>query len=564
MKGKSVETALHTLISCVEPGIRRQEYTLAAFLDIEGAFNNILSEAIIGAMREQNVDESVVRWIGNMLESRLVSGEIAGITLRRSVRRGTPQGGVISPLLWLLVVDSLLKTLERNGVTVVGYADVIAILVNGKFPDVMSDLMERALTTVKSWTEENGLGVNASKTVLLLFSKRHNLPNFDLPKLDGVELELEPTGQVKYLGVIIDRKLNWRANIEERRKKALIAWYTCYRCIGRKWGLKPKLIRWLYLAVVRPILTYGSLVWWHATKKKTKLDRLMNVQRQACIGITGALRTTATTSLEVILNIMPIDIHIVGLAYNSALRLSSLGLFKACNSRFSHGSILSESTFQESDYTIKEVSFESIVETKFPERDLWSLGQVIRDGEMQVYTNGSKTENGTGSGIFIEELDIRRSYKLSDSCTVFQAEVHALLMAAETLLDTGVNGREISLYVDSQAAIMAIGTSTTYSRVVRECRKKISDLTKNNSVRVCWVPGHEDYVGNEEADKLAKAGAESTVICNRVKPPILATLGIFRKTNRLVSGWVDGKLLMIVKLQKFSGPPSTLKRQKIY
>ena len=143
-KGKSTETALHTIVRCIEDSMSIQEYTLAAFIDIEGAFNNVTAQAIVEALRSKNVDMGICSWINHMLTSRIASAEVAGSSVTRLVSRGTPQGGVISPLLWLLVVDVILKKLEDEGTTVIGYADDLAILLRGKFPGVMSELIERA------------------------------------------------------------------------------------------------------------------------------------------------------------------------------------------------------------------------------------------------------------------------------------------------------------------------------------------------------------------------------------------------------------------------------------
>jgi hypothetical protein len=62
------------------------------------------------------------------------------------VARGCPQGGVLSPLLWSLVVDKLIEGLNENGYNTLGYADDIAILVSGKFPYTVSELLQEALS----------------------------------------------------------------------------------------------------------------------------------------------------------------------------------------------------------------------------------------------------------------------------------------------------------------------------------------------------------------------------------------------------------------------------------
>lgn len=129
----------------------------------------------------------------------------------------------------------------------------------------------------------------------------------------------------KYLGIILDRK----SNVEARREKTLIAWYTSNKCLGKKWGLKPYILRWIYTAVVRPVLCYGALVWWNTIKVSCRKTRLATVQRQACLGISGVMRSTPQAALEVMLNVIPLELFLEELACKSAARLSILGYFKA-------------------------------------------------------------------------------------------------------------------------------------------------------------------------------------------------------------------------------------------
>jgi len=60
----------------------------------------------------------------------------------RNVSRGTPQGGILSPLLWVLVVNKLLLLLEEAGTIIVAYADDVVILLQGKFPQTLCNLMD--------------------------------------------------------------------------------------------------------------------------------------------------------------------------------------------------------------------------------------------------------------------------------------------------------------------------------------------------------------------------------------------------------------------------------------
>jgi hypothetical protein len=76
--------------------------------------------------------------------------------MRVAVSRGCPQGGVLSPLLWCLVVDDLMSRFSMDGEYCQGYADDICLLAVGKFPNTVSELMQGALHTV----EKRCLSVN--------------------------------------------------------------------------------------------------------------------------------------------------------------------------------------------------------------------------------------------------------------------------------------------------------------------------------------------------------------------------------------------------------------------
>jgi hypothetical protein len=49
------------------------------------------------------------------------------------------------------------------------------------------------------------------------------------PRLSGTELRM--TDQVKYLGVILDKKLDWKAHLKNRMGKACIAYWQCRRAV---------------------------------------------------------------------------------------------------------------------------------------------------------------------------------------------------------------------------------------------------------------------------------------------------------------------------------------------
>jgi hypothetical protein len=94
-----------------------------------------------------------------MLGGRKITATLARKTLEGSVVRGCPQGGVLLPLLWSLVVDELTGEFNGNGCYTLEYADDIAILICRKFLNTVSQLLQEALSMVQQWCDSTQLSI---------------------------------------------------------------------------------------------------------------------------------------------------------------------------------------------------------------------------------------------------------------------------------------------------------------------------------------------------------------------------------------------------------------------
>jgi ribonuclease HI len=118
--------------------------------------------------------------------------------------------------------------------------------------------------------------------------------------------------------------------------------------------------------------------------------------------------------------------------------------------------------------------------------------------------------------------------------TVFSAEVMAILRCTELLLTKNLMRRRIHICFNSRAALAALAKTTTESSLVWECMQvlgKISELKKKTLV---LIPGHQGILGNEEADKLDKEGA------NKVPPNHFTTMS-FRVGKKLIKKQLELK-----------------------
>jgi len=310
--------------------------------------------------------------------------------------------------------------------------------------------------------------------------------------------------EVKYLGVILDSKLNWNQHLQKIIRKAQTT-FAVVRCIcGKKWGLRPNMVHWPYTRVLRPSIFHGALVWWSKVTQKTTKIQLGRIQRMACIAITRAMKSTPTAAMEVLLNLNPLDLLIMAEARMALYRLQPVVPKTAAALLSIWKNVGDPILDMRSDYTIP-VYYHSKIFNVIIDWDYWrNKNPVFPEDALLWFTDGSRANSRTGSGIFGIRPNRSFIFPLGKFATVFQTEVYAILQCACENIRRAYKNKQILIFSDSQAALKALSSLKVTSGLVAECLDALSALASLNEVTLIWVLGHCGILGNEEADKLAR------------------------------------------------------------
>ncbi|KAJ8910206.1 hypothetical protein NQ315_014497 [Exocentrus adspersus] len=168
------------------------------------------------------------------------------------------------------------------------------------------------------------------------------------------------------------------------------------------------------------------------------------------------------------------------------------------------------------------------------------------------YTDGSKTPEGAGAGVYSSQPRVEIADSLGQYATVFQAEIHAIELCGRELEKRGPNRRSIKIFSDSQAVLKALGSYHCTSKAY-------------HGLTLVWIPGHVGLQGNEVADSLARRGAASEFIGPE---PVL---GLSYSTARsVIRTWAEGDtlqywrgLLGLAHLKRFIPSSSKARSKKL-
>ncbi|XP_052750082.1 uncharacterized protein LOC128200503 [Galleria mellonella] len=500
---KSTEDALYDALSIVKSAIKSKQLAVIVSLDIQGAFDSAWWPTIITQLDTMGIDEDILQLITSYLSQRKITIKYSGVTINRETNRGCIQGSVCGPILWNVQLNQALEASQYGGVHIQAFADDIILIAQGSTGEEVERNLNQALAKILNWGNKLKLKFAPHKTQAVLFTKKLK---YHTPRLvmDGTPIEIRD--EVKVLGLIIDRNLNFNSHIRTVSAKALNIYKSVSKMARAQWGLNPSVLKLIYQSVVEPTILYAASCWAHTTSNHYVGKTLDRITRLFAIKICKGHRTTSFSASVVLAGILPLKLK--------AIEQAELYLIK-------RGEPLDELPGREFESRTpvsslphptnrKAISFKII-------NNQSELDDVIDNNWPRFFTDGSKIEGKVGGSVtcWLENKEVYfTSFRLEDFCSVFQAELAAILKAIEVM------GKKPKLQVanilsDSRSALESIADPCPLHPLTMKIRQKLQDIVqKGGKVQFYWVKAHVGIHGNERADDLAKTAA----LKKKIKP----------------------------------------------
>ena len=334
--GHSCETALMKIYDDVMKYISPTSYVVIVFLDFSAAFDTIDHGILIKRLScDYGIKDKALNWFDSYLKHRNYKVKINNtLSEPTELNFGVPQGSILGPILFSLYIKDIKNIALSYNLNVHFYADDVQLYMKCNSNTDFTNLLN-CLDSIKSWTNNNFLKLNSSKTKLLTACsntyKSHKVTEL---KIMGETIKVD--NSVRNLGFILDEHLSMAKQINQ----------VCahgYGMLRNLWRISKRVIdkelrtQLVHSGILSRVNYCNSLYVSLPNSQTRKLQKLINASVRFILNIRGKDRFQHITPHLQSLHFLPIKYRIAFkiclMAYKCVYDTSPLYLQELLNLR---------------------------------------------------------------------------------------------------------------------------------------------------------------------------------------------------------------------------------------
>lgn len=485
-------------------------------LDITKAYDTAWRTPILASLERWGIGGRLARYVQDFLSERTFRVSIGNVLSELRIQEnGVPQGTVLAVTAFLIRMTELRKYIPTP-TRIRLYADDIMLTTVSKFPIANRKRTQNAVAAVETWTSLHGFQLAGSKSNVLHITRRHRTP--ELPAITTDTGPILAVQSARILGVTIDRRFNFLQHAYNT-KNSTEGMNRLLNLIGGHLtsGSRSTLIQ-VHRATIQAKIFHGVGLTSRASeavKRKIEPVYTAGIRRAS-----GAFRSSPITSLLVEAGQLPFN-------YVETERLVGIATRIQSKDKNVQGEVLALQRAREQFENITQERIPAVEKvtrigfrvwsTKALEID-WEMSAHVRAGDpsskvlaafrtvigkysdhRKIYTDGSVDNEMVGCGV-VDGIN-NRYFRLPAYCSIFSAEAFAIMNALKSL---EAGGPPVVVFSDSASVLSAIEGGKSCHPWVQAIELEMERVTAT----LCWIPGHSNIRGNEEADRLAGLARE--------------------------------------------------------
>ena len=294
-KGHSTEQAILEITDSLKTAIDKKEITCGLFLDFSKAFDTVNFEILLSKLDKYGVRGIQHDWFKSYLTNRKQYVRIGkSDSDMLTMTCGVPQGSTLGPLLFLIYINDMPNCSNKLQFRI--FADDTNVFYSNSSIDEVESVMNIEIEKLFRYCATNKLSINLKKTNFMLITNSNK-------KIRDIQIKnIEKRDFIKYLGIYIDKNLNWDYQIKHVNNK--IAKNT--GIINKlRYYLDLKTLKQLYYTLIYPYLNYGLMSW--GNTYVTKLNKIQACQNKCVKNMFFASKRENPITYMNLLSILKID-----------------------------------------------------------------------------------------------------------------------------------------------------------------------------------------------------------------------------------------------------------------
>ena len=276
---KSTHEAIFNVVKHMYSAINNSKLMGILFLDIAKAFNCVDHEILYRKMHDAGFSIRVINWFKSYLNRSQVMKYGDNISTKMSITTGIAQGTVLGPLVFIFYINDCVYKLSRVKISM--FADDCVLYFTGNNWQNIHAIMQEDLDNFVSWTSNNRLRLNESKTQSMIVGSRAKILKIVNPTSFNIRgKNIKRVTQYNYLGILLDSELSLTPLYKNIEKRVIDKVYML-RKIRKYLNYKAALM--IYKQTILPIFDYaGYLLLACNRDKKHDLQVIQNDVLRFC------------------------------------------------------------------------------------------------------------------------------------------------------------------------------------------------------------------------------------------------------------------------------------------
>lgn len=282
MPKKSTNTNLLEISQYLHDNIGTAESIDVVYFDYSKAFDQVDHRTLATKLARLSMPYLLFKSTMNFITYRKYILKVEGTVRTNSftASSGVPQGSHCGPILYVIMCKDCIDHTMGNNVLILVYADDTKIYKIVNTP-IDAQNMQQAINRLSSWSKENRLSLNATKTKHVTYTRRKTLKFTTTYYID--ETRIETVDCIRDLGVLFDKSLTFTNHIQSVYKKLRFIYGMGFRFA--KDILCPALLPKIVSTYVLPLIECCSSIWnQNRLGFNSKLDEFIHKATKSALG----------------------------------------------------------------------------------------------------------------------------------------------------------------------------------------------------------------------------------------------------------------------------------------